>query len=148
MKRYRLSLAIMVSMLYLPVAYSESPVGMWTTIDDITGEKGAEVKLVETNGLLNGTIATVYAKPGDIKVCQKCTDHFKDQPIKGLQFLWGLKDQGNGVWDDGNVLDARSGKIYHAKVTVKGDKLYVRGYIGVSLLGRTQVWVRSEATSS
>ena len=142
MRTWKFPLVVILSMLYLPLAFSESPTGMWTTVDDVTGEKGAVVRLVETDGVLNGTIATVFAKPGDIGICAKCGDDFKDKPIKGLQFLWGLKDKGNGVWDDGRILDARSGKIYHAKVTVKGDKLYVRGYIGVAMLGRTQIWIR------
>ncbi len=146
MRTRTLPLVIILSMLNLPLAFSESAAGDWTTIDDVTGEKGAVVNLVETDGVLNGTIAEVLSKSGDGGVyggvCSKCDNEFKDKPIKGLQFIWGLKDKGNGVWDDGRILDARSGKIYHAKVTVKGDKLYVRGYIGVAMLGRTQVWIR------
>lgn len=84
----------------------------------------------------------MYPKTGDTGICTKCSGDFKGKPIKGLQFLWGLKDQGHGVWDNGVILDAKTGKLYHAKVTVKGDKLYVRGYIGFSLLGRTQIWAR------
>ena len=142
MRARMLPLVIILSILNFPVAFSESAAGDWTTVDDVTGEKGAVVNLVETDGVLNGTIAEVFAKPGDSGICSKCGNEFKDKPIKGLQFIWGLKDQGNGVCDNGHILDARSVKIYHAKVTVKGDKLYVRGYIGVAMLGRTQVWIR------
>ncbi|MGL6030500.1 MAG: DUF2147 domain-containing protein, partial [Legionella sp.] len=67
---------------------------------------------------------------------------FKGKKIQGLGFLWGLKDQGNGVWDGGSILDPKTGKIYKAKATLQGNKLLVRGYIGVSALGRTQTWVR------
>jgi uncharacterized protein (DUF2147 family) len=75
-------------------------------------------------------------------MCHNCTGTFKDKKVVGLNILWGLKDQGNGEWDGGSILDPKTGKIYKAKMTLKGDKLYVRGYIGVSLLGRTQTWVR------
>ena len=142
MRLLKCAFVLMLTMLYLPLALAESPVGMWTTIDDKTGEKRAVIELIETGGILNGTISKVYSQTGDMGICTKCPDNFKDKPIKGLQFLWGLKDRGDNVWDDGQILDARTGKIYRVKVTVKGDKLYVRGYIGVSLLGRTQVWIR------
>ena len=142
MRTLKFSLVLLMTMLYLPLVFATSPVGVWTTIDDITGEKRAVVNLVETDGILTGTIIKTYPQPSDTGICGKCAENFKDKPIVGLQFLWGLKDRGDGVWDGGRILDAKSGKIYRAKVTVKDDKLYVRGYIGVSLLGRTQVWVR------
>lgn len=142
MRLLKFLLVLMLTVLYLPLACAESPVGMWTTIDDKTGEKRAVIELVEKGGVLNGTIVKVYSQSDDTGVCAKCPDKFKDKPIIGLQFLWGLKDRGDDVWDDGKILDAQSGKIYNVKATVKGDKLYVRGYIGISLLGRTQVWVR------
>ncbi len=142
MKHLKILFFLVLTALYLPQAFAESPVGNWTTVDDKTNEKRAVVQLTETNGTLNGTIVKVFPQPGDKGICSKCPDGFKNKPIKGLQFLWGLKDRGDGVWDDGHVLDAKTGKIYRAKVTVKGNKLYVRGYIGMSLLGRTQVWVR------
>jgi len=119
-----------------------TPAGKWTTIDDVTGKKRAIVNIVISGGTLSGTITTVYPQPGDTGVCQKCPGSFKDKPIKGLQFVWGLKDKGNGVWDGGQILDPKTGKIYRAKITMAGNKLLVRGYIGISLLGRTQTWVK------
>lgn len=142
MKPLKFPLALMLFVLCSSMAFAVSPAGLWTTVDDKTGEKRAVVNLVEKNGILTGTIAKVYPQPGDQGICVKCPNNFKDKPILGMQFLWGLKNRGDGVWDDGNILDARSSQIYRAKITVKGDKLYVRGYIGFALLGRTQVWVK------
>lgn len=138
------SFAMVIAMaLFMPlVIAAQSPAGTWTTIDDKTGKKRALIRLSVLEGTLNGTIVNVYSQPGDTSVCKSCPGSFKNQPILGLRFLWGLKDKGNGVWDDGQILDPKSGKIYRAKVTVQGNKLYVRGYIGLSALGRTQVWVR------
>ncbi len=126
---------------YLPMAIANSPAGTWSTIDDKTGEKRAEVNLEITDGVLSGKIIRVYAQAGDRGICLKCPGKFKNKPIEGLKFVWGLKEMSHGVWSGGQILDAKSGKIYDVKMTVKGNKLYVRGYVGVSMMGRTQVWV-------
>ncbi|MBA2655649.1 MAG: DUF2147 domain-containing protein [Tatlockia sp.] len=119
-----------------------TPAGNWTTIDDSTGLKRAVVRLSVSNGSLNGSLVKVYPQPGDSGVCSKCPGNLRDKPVQGLQFIWGLKDMGNGVWEGGQILDPRNGKIYKAKMTLDGDKLYVRGYIGITAIGRTQTWVR------
>jgi uncharacterized protein (DUF2147 family) len=143
MQRLKHLFVIIMIALCFPV-YAASPAGTWTTIDDTTGKKRAVVKLVETNGILTGTIEKIYPQPGDTGLCTKCPDNFRNKPVTGLQFLWGLKHNKNNIWDGGRILDAKSGKIYRVKITVKGNKLYVRGYIGIALLGRTQVWTRDD----
>jgi uncharacterized protein (DUF2147 family) len=114
----------------------------WTTIDDKTGKPRAVVMLNEQDGVVSGQIETIYPQPGDTGICSKCPGQFKDKSIKGLTFLWGLKQSGENNWDGGQILDPKTGKIYRAKLMLKGNKLYVRGYIGVSVLGRTQIWER------
>lgn len=134
---------------YLPLAFAYSPVGTWTTIDDKTGQKRAEVRLeLQENGELTGKILKVYKQKGDTGVCKNCPGSFKNKPIKGLTFLWGLQKKRPGLWTGGHVLDAKSGKIYNAKITVKENRLYLRGYMGLSMLGRTQVWVRNSKPKS
>lgn len=125
------------------LALAESPEGVWTTTDDKTGQKRSEVRLRVENGVLDGTIIQVYAQEGDTGICSKCPGKFKDKPIKDLQFLWGLKENGDNNWEGGEILDPKTGKMYRVKISLKGNKLFVRGYVGVSILGRTQVWVRS-----
>lgn len=127
---------------FMPLALAASPVGTWTTIDDKTGKKRAVVYISERGGKLYGTIQRTYKQAGDTGVCSKCPGRFKNKKIQGLTFLWGLKKSGQNSWTGGSILDPKNGKIYRAKATLKGNRLYVRGYIGVSLLGRTQVWVR------
>jgi uncharacterized protein (DUF2147 family) len=127
---------------YLPLAFAGSAAGTWTTIDDKTGEKRAVVQVSDSGGSLSGTIVKVFPQPGDTGMCHNCSGAFKDKKVVGLNFLWGLKADGDNEWSGGSILDPKTGKIYKAKVTLKGNKLYVRGYMGVSLLGRTQVWVR------
>lgn len=114
----------------------------WTTIDDKTGKPRAEVHLNEVNGVVSGHIISVKKQPGDTGICSKCPGQFKNKPIKGIEFVWGLKQKGDNNWTGGQILDPKTGKIYRANMLLKGNKLYVRGYIGVSVLGRTQVWER------
>jgi uncharacterized protein (DUF2147 family) len=138
----KLSLCIFGLVIYLPFSYaSSSPVGRWTTIDDKTGEKKADIELSLNHGVLYGTIVRRYMKPGDPERCIDCPGRFKDQPIQGLRFIWGLKEQKDGSWAGGKLIDPKTGKIYHLKMVVEKEQLHVRGYIGVPLLGRTQVWV-------
>lgn len=125
------------------VAFSTQSIdGLWTTMDDATGKRRAIVRLEVSDGVLNGTIVSVVPQAGDVGKCSKCPGTLKDKPIKGLRFIWGLKEKGYGEWSGGEILDPKTGKIYRAKLMLKGNKLYVRGYLGVSLLGRTQIWTR------
>lgn len=148
MRRFKLLSALLLNMLFIPAAIAQTPVGTWTTIDDKTGKKRAEVRLnVSDSGELTGTIIRVYTQKGDTGICKNCPGDLKDKPIKGLKFVWGLKEKKHNIWTGGHVLDAKSGKIYHAKMTVKDNRLYMRGYVGLSMLGRTQVWVRNKDVS-
>ncbi|MFM0739801.1 DUF2147 domain-containing protein, partial [Paraburkholderia xenovorans] len=77
--------------------------------------------------------------------CTACTDARKDQPILGMTIITDMKKDGDG-WDHGQILDPENGKLYKCKMRLEdgGNKLVVRGYIGVSLLGRSQTWVRQQ----
>ena len=143
MKLGKFIFGFILSVCYLTnVLAAGSPAGTWTTIDDKTGQKRALVRISVNGGTMNGTIVKVFPQAGDTGICSNCPGAFKGKKIQGLGFLWGLKDEGNGVWSGGSILDPKTGKIYKAKVTLEGNKLYVRGYVGVSMLGRTQTWVR------
>lgn len=143
-KKLKFCLIGIISLFYVQSVFADSPFGRWVTIDDKTSEKRAIVELFQSGNVLNGRIVETFPHPGEGTICTKCPGAFKGQVIKGLQFMWGLKNKGHGIWDGGHVLDAKSGKIYHVKLKTLGDnKLLVRGYIGISMLGRTQIWVRA-----
>ena len=116
----------------------------WITRDDKTGKQRADVQFEEVNGTFSARILHIRKQPGDTGICSKCPGDFKDKPIKGLVFLWDLKQNGENNWDDGHIIDPKTGKIYRAKVLLKANKLYVRGYLGVSMFGRTQIWERKK----
>lgn len=64
------------------------------------------------------------------------------RPILGLEILKNFKFDGDDVYEDGNIYDPKNGKNYSCKMTLNGNKLKIRGYIGISLLGRSEVWTR------
>ncbi len=143
MKAKQVWLLSILAVFYVSTAVAKAPVGNWVTIDDKTGKKRSLVHLSLENNEISGKIIQVYAEAGDTGICKLCPGHFKNQPIKNLRFLWGLKEHKDGSWGEGEILDPKTGKIYHVRMTQKGDKLYVRGYVGVPLLGRTQIWTRA-----
>src|SRR5436853_545641 len=97
MRQWKLLLTLMISLLYLPIVLAQSPVGVWNIMDEKTGKKRVLVDLFISNGELFGKILNVFPQPGDTGICSKCPDNFKNKPIKGIQFIWGLQDKGNGV---------------------------------------------------
>jgi len=142
MRTSKFWIASVLLVCYASVSLAQVPLGVWTTVDDRTGKKRSEIRLSMKNNELSGKIMRVYAEAGDTGLCKACPGEFKNKPIQGLNFLWGLKEEKDGGWSGGEILDPKSGKIYRAKMIQRGDKLYVRGYVGFSLLGRTQIWVR------
>jgi uncharacterized protein (DUF2147 family) len=124
-----------------------SPVGRWRTIDDKTGEQTGVVDIVQSGDELTGRVVKIIPKPGDPAdpVCKKCDGPEKDQRILGMMILKGFKRDGD-EWDGGTILDPRSGNVYSSELRLDDDgkKLLVRGYIGISLLGRTATWIRDE----
>jgi uncharacterized protein (DUF2147 family) len=122
-----------------------SPVGRWKTIDDHTGKAKSIVEIREQNGTLTGTIVTLLNPPTPHPTCNLCSGAKKDQPLVGLEILWGFHLDSDR-WDGGQVLDPENGKVYSASLRLEdgGRKLRVRGYIGLPLLGRTEYWLRAD----
>lgn len=124
-----------------------SPVGLWKNIDDITGKPKALIRITETKGELRGQIDKLFLAPGENPNprCELCQGDKKDQPVIGMVFMSGLRKVG-GEYTGGDILDPDDGKVYRSKITLVdgGKKLNVRGYIGMPLFGRSQIWVRQE----
>lgn len=123
-----------------------SPVGLWKTIDDNTGKPRSLIRISDKNGELIATIEKGLL-PGETgeKVCGKCTDERKDKPLVGMIIMDGMKAKGD-IFEGGHILDPDNGETYKCKIKIDstGKKLEVRGFIGVSLFGRSQTWVREE----
>jgi len=119
-----------------------TPIGRWKTIDDKTGKPKAIVQVYEEKGKLYGKIEATL-QPDAKKVCEDCKDERKGQPIVGMVIMRGLALHGD-EYSGGDILDPDNGKVYRCKLRVEehGSQLSVRGFIGFSLLGRSQIWKR------
>lgn len=124
-----------------------SPVGNWKTIDDVTGRKKSIVKIWEENSKLYGKIIKLFRLPDEDPdpICDECKGKNKDKQVLGMTIMWNLSQKKNH-WKGGKILDPENGKIYGCKIRVieNGEKLEVRGFLGISLLGRNQIWEKVE----
>lgn len=116
--------------------------GKWKTIDDETGKARSIVEIFKkSDGKYYGKILQLLIKPENVK-CVKCSDDRKDKPLVGLEIIRGLKKD-DGKFSGGTITDPKNGKTYKCTISPKGDKLDVRGYIGISLIGRSQTWYKA-----
>jgi uncharacterized protein (DUF2147 family) len=149
------SLAVSLAVAMLPVqpaaaadpgaADAASPIGLWKTFDDKTGEARAIVRIYEQDGRLFGKLESSFTPGAEHRVCGVCSDDRKDQPILGLLIIRNMK-RTDDEYSGGDILDPETGSVYHCKMHVEaGTRLVVRGYIGFSLLGRNQTWQRVPA---
>jgi uncharacterized protein (DUF2147 family) len=123
-----------------------SPIGLWQAVDPDTKQPTGWFAVTEDNGVYDGTLVKMFLQPGQDPnvVCDKCRDDRHDQPWLGIQIIRGMKPDGDNKYDGGTILDPRDGQVYDAMMTVTpdGQTLVVRGYLGISFLGRNEYWTR------
>lgn len=147
--RTLINAAMIAAVLAAPLAWAQegSPVGLWKAIDDKSGKPSALIRITENQGELTGRIEKLFRAPDEDQnpKCVACTDARKNQPIVGMTIVSGLKKHGD-EYTGGEILDPKDGGVYKSKLTVRdgGKKVEVRGYIGMPMFGRSQVWLRQE----
>lgn len=124
---------------------NDLPVGLWRTIDDVSGQPKAVIQISATDdNHLAGKIVKLFKDP--TKLCTACDGEKRNQPILGMTVMTQLAQNQShpDQWTDGKILDPKTGKLYHCNVRLSdnGQKLNVRGYIGMPLFGRSQTWIR------
>lgn len=127
--------------------------GNWRQIDDRTGFTLSLVNIhPDDKGAYVATIYKRYRRPGHMnELCQNCPPPYTNKPIMGMDIVTGLKPTGTpGRYTDGTVIDPNKGKTYkfNARLHPNGRSLTVRGYVGVSMLGRSQTWIRVDENDS
>ncbi len=148
MVKMKLTVALICSALG-SFALAQDITGTWKNIDDKTGSSKAILEIrQESNGSYTAKIVKVTPRPGYTprETCVNCPAPYTNQPILGMDVLTGLKYTGNSNFTDGKIIDPLSGNIYStkAKLSNNGKRLTMRGYVGVSALGRSQTWIKSD----
>ena len=130
-------------------AFAQDLTGTWQQIDDKSGSPKAIIEIrKESNNTYTGKIVKITPRPGYTpkEICDNCPAPYTNKPILGLDIATGLKQTDNSTYTGGKILDPNTGKVYglKAKLSANGKRLHMRGYLGVSALGRNQIWIRLE----
>ena len=120
--------------------------GLWEKLD-LCGQPEAEFQIADCNGLYEGKIVKIFPQPGENPSTFRCTDcegEQKNAPVVGLTLIKGMRREGLD-YRDGTILDPRDGSIYSAlmELSPDGQTLTIRGYLGIPLLGQTEVLHRA-----
>ena len=123
-------------------AQHSSILGKWKAIDDHTGKPLSIIEIFEKHNKIYGKVIEIYNPKNKPTKCIKCEGEDKNKPILGLIVIKGLTKEGN-EYTNGKILDPKHGKLYKCSISFESkDKLKVRGYLGIELIGRTQYWDR------
>ena len=123
--------------------FSQDIIGKWKTIDDKRGITTSIVEIYKDHNVYYGKILQIFNKE-NIEKCTTCSGKFHNKKLQGVEILRDLV-KNKDTYEDGNITDPENGKTYSCYVTlINPSKLKVRGYLGFSLLGRTQYWYRVE----
>lgn len=147
MKRLLIFIACMISLMATHVqgqeAGADAILGEWLTEED-----KATVEIYRCGDRYCGKIVLLKEPKnpdGSEKLDTNNPDPSKrNRTVIGLDIVWDFRYKGDNVWGDGRIYDPDNGKTYSCKMNLEDNKLKVRGYIGISLFGRTTVWTRKQ----
>ena len=142
----KLIVTIALAAVIVPLQAAEpTAVGLWEQVDENSGKPESWFRITERNGVYEGAIVKIFFKPGEDPnwVCDKCEGAERGAPVLGLTLIKGMHRNGLS-YEGGTIMDPRDGSVYRAlmKLSPDGQKLEVRGFLGISLFGRSQVWNR------
>lgn len=129
-----------------PAFAQASPQGCWATIDDADGSVKSYVKIYPSGNTLVGDIVRLTVNGGR---CVDCADRYNNRVLRNERIMSGFTRDGSR-YEDGSIIDPKSGRTYNAIMNLvngNSDRLYLRGYIGIRALGRSQTWRRAAASN-
>jgi uncharacterized protein (DUF2147 family) len=131
---------IIFAILFCPfIAFTQSAknvTGVW-----LSETKESKIEIYQQGDELFGKI--VWVKTDGIKDTKNPTPELRSRPLLGLVILTNFKNAGVDKWEGGKIYDPLSGKTYSCNLKLVDGKLKIRGYVGISLFGRTSVWTRN-----
>jgi len=134
-------LAITLIFAFANVGTAQSVLGVWKTIDDTDNAEKSHIEIYEENGKVYGKVIKLL-EGATATHCENCEGDLKGAPITGMVILKDLEKE-DDYYEDGEIVDPATGKVYSCWIQLEGaDKLKVRGFLGFSMLGRTQYWYR------
>jgi uncharacterized protein (DUF2147 family) len=127
---------------FAQTAPSDAIVGVWET-----GTGKARVNIIKSGNFFYGRIVWLKEpknEEGKPKVDKNNPDESKrTAPLLGLKMLSGFEFKGDNLWEDGTIYDPESGSTYNCKINLEDpNTMNIRGFIGISAFGRTDVWKR------
>jgi len=133
---------ILLACLITSFVGAQSIFGKWKTIDPVTGNDESIIEVYKKDGKAYAKVIAIINEADRDKTCINCKGKNKNKPILGLDILDGLRENGD-EWSGGKILDPKNGKYYKCYIKLTEENtLKLRGYIGISLLGRTEYWYR------
>lgn len=138
----RIAYLIFMLSLIFSTGNAQEITGKWYSLDSDTGKNESIIELYENEGKIYGRIAALLKAEDQGKLCSECKGKDQNIPLEGLTIVNGLTKDGD-EWNDGKILDPKNGKWYDCELSFDDEnKLKIRGFIGFSLLGRTEYWLR------
>ncbi len=141
--KFILIMLTLVSVTFAAQAQKDQIEGLW--YNDV---KSGKIEITKAaDGKFYGKVVWLKEplKNGKPKVDELNIDEkLRTRPRLGLPVLAGFVKDGNDKYTDGTIYDPNNGKTYSCKITYKGKTLDIRGYIGISLFGRTTTWTRAD----
>ena len=136
------SLLIIIAAMFISVGAYAQVEGTWLNQDAT-----AHIEMYKNNGKWYGKI--IWLKEPNDEAGKPKTDPLnpnaalRTRPRLGMIAVSGFKPNGANYWDGGEIYNPKKGKTYSCNMTLQADgKLKLRGYIGISLIGETQIWTR------
>ncbi len=131
-----LTTILITSMFAVSQTTAKSVLGIW-----LSPKKDSKVEIFQSGTKFYGKI--IWGTGTSSKDINNPDKSLRSREIVGLIILNGFVFDGDDTWEDGTIYDPREGKTYSCKMSLDGlDKLSMRGYVGISLFGRSETWTR------